>query len=139
VDFASEEALRFPKGLFGFEDEQEFLLMPFDQANSGLLCLQSVRTPALAFVAVDPFALHMAYAPVLQPDELEEMGVKDSQDLYYYALCAVKNPVADSTVNLKCPLAINGETRQGMQVILEQGDYHMRHRLSEFRKGDGPC
>lgn len=138
IEFSQEDVLHFPKGLFGFEDEHEFLVLPF--AGDGMLfCLQSVSTPHLAFVAMDPFSLCPGYAPVLEEEELKELGKDKSEDLFYYTLCAVKNPVADSTVNLKCPIAINGETRQAMQVILAGDGYHMRHRLAEFRKDGAPC
>ena len=51
----------------------------------------------------------------------------------------VKNPVANSTVNLRCPIALNDESRQAIQVILDTDRYHMRHLLAEFgRKGEGP-
>ena len=140
IDYEPEEALSFPKGLFGFEDEKSFLLLPFE-GNGTLFSLQSLTTPQLAFVAMDPFSLDNGYAPVLQPEELEAIKADKSEELYYYTLCAVKDPVADSTVNLRCPIVINEETRQGMQVILEQGEYHMRHRLADFeQKGEAaPC
>ena len=61
--------------------------------------------------------------------------------LCFYALCVVRSPVGESTVNLRCPVAVNDRTGKAMQAILETGDYHMRHLLSEFGsgKGDGPC
>jgi len=130
VEYEPSDLLTFPKGLFGFEDEQEFLLLPF-AGEGALYSLQSAKTPGLAFVAVDPFNLLEGYAPVLQEGELSELGVKESTDLYYYALCAVKSPPGDSTVNLRCPIAINSETRQAMQVILEDRRYGMRHLLSD--------
>ena len=140
IDYEPEQALSFPKGLFGFEDEKSFLLLPFE-GNGGLLSLQSLTTPRLAFVAMDPFSLDNSYAPVRQPEELEAMKADRSEELFYYTLCAVKDPVADSTVNLRCPIVINENTRQAMQVILEQGEYHMRHRLADFeQKGEAaPC
>lgn len=140
IDYEAGELLTFPGGLFGFEDEHEFLLLPFDGSAGTLLCFQSVHTPALAFVAMDPFALHADYAPVLQPQELEALGVKDSQELGYYVLCVVKKPVSDSTVNLKCPVAINPDTRVARQVILDTDDYEMRHPLAQFGTKEGePC
>ena len=53
----------------------------------------------------------------------------------------VRNPVSDSTVNLRCPVAVNEDTRQAMQVILEDQGYKMHHRLSEFgqREEAAPC
>lgn len=139
VEYEPSELISFPKGLFGFEDEQEFLFIPF-AGESTLYSLQSVRTPGLAFVAVDPFNLLEGYTPVLQEGELSELGVKESTDLYYYALCAVKSPPGDSTVNLRCPIAINGETRRAMQVILEDRRYGMRHLLSDATHREAePC
>ena len=70
VDCAAEHLLRFEKGIFGFEEEKEFCLMPFEGSEGSLLCFQSVQTPQLAFVAMNPFALKPDYAPVLTGEEL---------------------------------------------------------------------
>lgn len=137
VEYHEEDVLTFPKGLFAFEEETEFLLLPFSGSSGTLLCLQSARTPHLAFVVMNPFSLDGSYAPVLQPEELEYLGVKDSTELCYYVLCGVKNPVSSSTVNLQCPIAINDGTRRCMQVILESDRYTMRHLLAEFQTGEG--
>ncbi|MDE6589931.1 MAG: flagellar assembly protein FliW [Oscillospiraceae bacterium] len=140
IEYVDEDVITFPAGLFGFEEEREFLLLPFEGSAGTLLCFQSVHTPALAFVAMDPFALMPDYAPILQPNELEELGVKDSQELGFYVLCVVKKPVAGSTVNLKCPVAINPDTRVARQVILEADTYEMRHPLDQFGQKEGtPC
>ncbi len=138
VECEEGDILTFPSGLFGFEEEHRFLLLPFEGSAGTLLCFQSVDTPALAFVAMDPFALQADYAPALQPNELEELGVKEDHELGYYVLCVVKKPVSDSTVNLKCPVAINPDTRVARQVILETDAYEMRHPLSQFKRGEGP-
>lgn len=137
VEYEAGDVLHFPEGLFGFEEEQAFLLLPFE--GGGLLCLQSVKTPALAFVALNPFSLKPDYAPELEPAELRAFGVKEAGELGFYVLCAVKNPVSASTVNLKCPLVVHPETREARQVIMER--YEMRHPLAEFSRGEeaSPC
>lgn len=140
IDYESGDVVSFPVGPFGFEEEREFLILPFDGSAGSLLCFQSTRTPALAFVAMDPFSLMPSYDPILQPQELKELGVKDSQELGFYVLCVVKKPVSDSTVNLKCPVAIHPETRTARQVILETDAYEMRHPLAQFGGEEGvPC
>ena len=133
IDYTRDEVIEFPKGLFGFEDEQKFLLIPFSNAGT-LFSLQSVKTPELAFTLMHPFSLHAGYAPVLQAEELKTMQVEKSEELYYYVMCTVKEPVTECTVNMKCPLAINPDTRRGMQAILEDDAWEMRHKLSEFGK-----
>lgn len=144
IECSEEEQISFPEGLFGFEEEKNFLLLPFHGSNGTLLCFQSAVTPALAFVAVNPFSLKPDYAPELTAAELKQMDVERSQDLCFYALCAVRNPVADSTVNLRCPIAVNDSTRKAVQVILDTDQYQMRHLFSELReasecKGDVSC
>ncbi len=137
IEYDADDVISFiGDGLFGFEDEREFLLIPFE-GGGALSCLQSVKTPGLAFVAVEPLSLDPGYDPVLQPEELKTMGVKERGELAYYSLCAVKNPVAGSTVNLRCPIVINGETRKAMQVILGDGRYGMRHLLSDIQRQEG--
>jgi len=133
IEYGEDEVLHFPNGIFGFEEDKRFLLLPF-KGNGTLFSLQSLQTPQLAFVLLDPFALNPSYAPVLQKEELEMLGVEKSEDLYFYTMCVVKDPVAESTVNLQCPVAVNGDTLQAAQVILEGSPYHMRHCLSEFEK-----
>lgn len=140
IDYEQGEVITFAAGLFGFEDEHEFLLLPFENSAGSLLCFQSVHTPALAFVAMDPFALDPDYAPSLQPGELASLNVKEDGELGFYVLCVVKKPASQSTVNLKCPVAINPQTREARQVILEGGQYEMRHPLAQFGgKEEQPC
>lgn len=132
IDAANEDILNFPNGLFGFDEEKKFLLLPFEGSGGTLLCLQSAMTPSLAFVAVDPFTLNPDYEPVLQPQELKALDAEKVEELCFYVLCAVKHPVSDSTVNLKCPVVVNVHTKKAQQVIMETDAYDMRHPLHEF-------
>ena len=141
ISCREEDVLRFPAGLIGFEDETEFYLLPFEGSNNTLLCFQSAKTPGLAFVAMNPFSLDPAYAPELSHQELKQMGVQRSQELSFYTLCVVKTPVSSSTLNFRCPIAVNEDTNTAMQVILDTNQYHMHHLLSEFgsKGADGSC
>ena len=137
IEYDADDILTFPNGLYGFDNEREFLLIPFEGGDGTLLCLQSRVTSSLAFILMDPFALQPDYMPVLQKAELSALGVKDSGDLCYYVMCVVKQPVGDSTVNLKCPVAINPTTRVSVQVILDTDKYGMRHLPSTLKNGKG--
>ena len=139
VEYEGNDVIRFPAGIIGFEDEQDYLLLPFEGSGGSMLCLQSVKTPALAFVVMDAFMLKPDYEPELEQAELKLFGVKEVGALGFYVLCAVKKPVSSSTVNLRCPLVIHPETREARQVIMER--YDMRHPLAEFSSGEeaSPC
>ena len=81
---------------------------------------------------MNPFSLKPDYAPRLSEEELQLMGVKCSEELCYYVMCVVKEPVGESTVNLRCPVVVNPDLHRAMQVILDTDAYQMRHRLDEF-------
>ena len=139
VEYSREDVVTFPAGLYGFEEEKEYLMIPFE-GSSILYSLQSVKTPMLSFILLHPFSLDPGYAPVLQPEELKTLKVEKSEDLYYYVLCALKTPSSESTVNMRCPVAINPDTQTAMQVVLEDDRWQMRQRLAEFEtpKGEVP-
>ena len=132
IESEPEDIITFPAGLFGFEEEHTFLLLPFEGSNGSMLCFQSTVTPGLAFVALDPFVLRHDYTPVLQKAELNLFGVEDVQELAFYVLCAVKNPASASTVNMRCPVVIHPDKREARQIIMEMDAYEMRHPLAEF-------
>lgn len=132
ISYTPQQVLEFPNGIFGFEDEKRFVLLPFSGSQGNMLCLQSVAGPAPAFIIMNPFSLKPDYAPVLAPQELAWMGVSKSEELCYYVMCVAREPVGGSTVNLRCPVVINPDLRKGTQIILDTKDYHMRHRLDEF-------
>lgn len=130
--------LLFPNGIFGFEQEKRFVLLPFAKEEDFLLCLQSVETPSLAFTALNPFMLMPTYQPKLTESELRQMQVEKSEDLCYYTLCRVNKPVWKSTVNLRCPIVLNDQTRQACQVILDE--YEMQCPLESIgRQGGAQC
>ena len=140
VEYTQEDVLTFPKGLYGFEEETEYLLLPFED-NGVLYCMQSTKNTQLCFVLMHPFTLAPDYAPVLQPEELKLLGVERSEDLHFYVLCAMKKPPEESTVNMRCPVAVNPDTHVAVQSILEDTAWTMRHPLREFgRTEEGkPC
>ena len=132
ITYAPEDVLDFPNGLFGFETERKFLLLPFSGSQGNMLCLQSISAPSPAFILMNPFSLKPDYAPELSQEELKLMGVSHSHELCYYVMCVAREPVGESTVNLRCPVVINPELHRAAQVILDTDAYHMRHRLDEF-------
>ncbi len=136
IDYDPGDVIQFPGGIFAFEEEHAFLLLPFAGSDHSMLCLQSVSTPALAFVLLNPFALCPEYAPELQKEELRLIGVESMDSLCFYVMCVVKNPVSASTVNLRCPVVINPERGEGRQIIMETDRYDMRHPLSTFSRSE---
>ncbi len=54
IDIDEEKIIKFTQGIPAFEKEHEFVMIPYDE-KTPFLFLQSVKTPDLAFLMVDPF------------------------------------------------------------------------------------
>ena len=119
VEYSPEDLITFSDGIFGFPKLTDYLLLRMGEG-------------AVLFVLINPFFLCSDYSPSLAPQELDCLDVKDSGDLSYYVICVVRDEYLENTVNLKCPLAINPQTRCGIQLILENGSYEYCHRLGDF-------
>ena len=103
-----------------------------EEGDDSILLMLSVEDPNVVFVLINPFFLCPDYSPVLAPQELSCLSVEDSGGLSYYAICVVRNDYLENTVNLKCPLAINPQTRRGIQLILDNTSYEYCHKLGSF-------
>lgn len=133
VEYSPEDLITFSDGIFGFPKLTDYLLLRMGEGDDdSILLMLSVEDPNVVFVLVNPFFLCPDYSPSLAPQELDCLDVKDSDELSYYAICVVRDEYLENTVNLKCPLAINPQTRCGIQLILENGSYEYCHRLGDF-------
>ncbi|CUX49644.1 flagellar assembly protein FliW [Clostridium sp. C105KSO13] len=132
--FMEEELIYFREGLFGFEEYKTFIPLPVDETSDAVLCLQSTEDPELSFIIMNPFYLKEDYRPVLSSADYKKLGTEDVSLLSFYVVCVIGNSSEKSTVNLKCPIAVNTGNRQAVQVILASEEYRMRHTLNEFRK-----
>jgi flagellar assembly factor FliW len=133
VEYSPEDLITFSDGIFGFPKLTDYLLLRMgEEDDDSILLMLSVEDPNVVFVLINPFFLCPDYSPSLAPQELDCLDVKDSGDLSYYVICVVRDEYLENTVNLKCPLAINPQTRCGIQLILENGSYEYCHRLGDF-------
>jgi len=75
IAFESRDTIEFPRGLPGFEDRRQFVLIRQERARP-LVFLQSLEEPGLCFItapvlAVDPqFRLKMSVVTVTHPESM---------------------------------------------------------------------
>lgn len=142
ITYEAEDILSIPEGLFGFETEKSYLLIHFDENDSALLCLQNLQDEDLAFVLTNPFCIMPDYRPVPAREDMEALGLSDDSEVTFYSICVIHDKLEDCTVNLKCPLVINPETRHARQIILDDTSYTFKHPLKravDTEKEGGHC
>lgn len=132
ITYEKKDILYFPNGLFGFEHEKNFILIHFEDDDDTLLCMQSLQEESLAFILMNPFHLLPGYSPELTEEDMAALSLSDNSAMSYYVICVIHDHAGDSTVNLKCPVAINPKNRIARQVILDNSSYFFRHTLKEL-------
>ncbi|RXS85621.1 flagellar assembly protein FliW [Geobacillus sp. PK12] len=127
LDIDEQDIIHFPHGLPGFADEKRFVLLPL--ADTPFVILQSVETPALGFVLIEPFSYFPTYEFELDETTVEQLGIESERDVAVYVILTVADPFDHTTANLQAPVVIHVHKRLGKQVILTNTAYQTKHRL----------
>ena len=129
LEIQEDRIFHFADGLPAFEDEREFVILPFDD-DSPYSFLQSVATPELAFLMTVPFVFFPDYEFVLEDDVMAALAIKGSEDMQIYTLVTIPGGnIKEMTANLMAPVVINKKTREAKQVVLDKSQYTTKHRL----------
>ncbi|MDQ0202834.1 flagellar assembly protein FliW [Pectinatus haikarae] len=143
IDIDETKIIKFAHGIPSFENQREFLMIPYGE-SAPFLFLQSVGSPDLAFLMVDPFMFFSNYEFLLDDDTLEELDIKSDEDIMVFSLLTIPNGnIKQTTANLLAPIIINQVNHQAMQVILENSGYTTKHKLTEhivkIERADEKC
>ena len=119
IEFPEDVMMTFPDGIFGFPEDTRYVLLEHNIEGSPFKWLQSLDSPSLAFIVLDPVTIEPRYRLTIDVDTAQAIGTTDIDDC---ALMSIVNIPHDQparmTANLKAPLVVNANTRLGRQMIL---------------------
>jgi flagellar assembly factor FliW len=122
------EALQLPKGLLGFEELRDYVLIsnPDEEPFSWL---QVEGNASLAFVVMDPFLALADYQPDIPQGDVEFLKLKRPEDATLFCIVTIAEN-KPPTVNLKGPIVVNRHTHTAKQVIIANAAaYSVQHPL----------
>ena len=126
VEIDDGRVMRFPKGVVGFPNCQQFALIQTNEQGV-FFWLQSVERPELAFVVCDPRVFVPDYRIPIKAEDLELIGLHDPGDAQ---VLVIVNKIDDMlTGNLQGPLVINAGSLTATQLVLSDRRYTTRHPL----------
>jgi flagellar assembly factor FliW len=132
VEYQPNNIIHFPEGLPAFEEEHEFVQITGRPEIEPLVCLQSVRTPELAFFAAPVRALDPNYSLALELEHCQTIGWDQERmpeigsDIVCVAILTLSE---HPTANLLSPVVIHPGTRRACQVIQAGTAYSCRHPI----------
>ena len=129
VEVAEDKVVHFADGIPAFEDEHEFVIVPYDE-ESPYVFLQSLTTPDLAFLMTIPFVFFPEYEFELDDENQNKLELTRQEDMLIYTLLTINGgKVKDMTANLMAPVVVNTANMQARQVVLDRSSYTTKHRL----------
>ena len=135
LEIDESQIIHFEHGIPGFEEEKQFILQSIEE-DSGFQVLQSVQTPELSFVVLNPYSVVIGYSFDLEESTVHALQLQEEKDVSVLAIVTLKETLAQSTVNLKAPIIVNTKNNLAKQVILNDDAYAIRHPLFlESKKG----
>jgi flagellar assembly factor FliW len=129
IDYDVSKVITFPSGLPGFPDSRRFILMSESDPPDLFYWLQCVDDGDVVFTLMDVYRVMADYDPVVEPEELAELGDLSESPLEIYNIVVVPEDPKEMRVNLKAPVVINSITGLAKQVILENENYPLRYMI----------
>ncbi|AFG36890.1 flagellar assembly protein FliW [Spirochaeta africana] len=129
IEVDERQCIAFPNGLPGFERLNEFVLM--DAHQQPFYWLQSTELVEVAFVMIDPHIFRPDYAVDPAPEDLEDLGFQDGDELLVFAILTIPEEQRRMTANLQGPILINKRNRVAKQIIHTDQRWQVRHNIFE--------
>lgn len=113
LEYDKKLVIKFPGGILGFENLKEYLLIKMD--DDIFYWLTSIDNPEIVFPL---FGIRLIDTEYTEQLDTEAFGIvkldKDPDNI---------------TVNLKAPVYINHESKEGFQTILDDDKYSLSYKL----------
>ncbi len=132
VDIPDNRIIGFPAGLPGFPELHRFFIIEH-RPGSPFRWLQSGDDKDIAFVIADPSQLLDEYRVSAKLSELEVIEAKEDDEFSTVVMVTIhpNGSSFDVYANLRAPVIVNHRNMQGIQHILLDDKYSMRHKVEK--------
>ena len=128
VEFNEDAVLTFSDGLYGLEDIKKYIIIESDEPGNPFKWLHSLEND-ICFVVIDPRHIEPEYDFDLHEDAVLRLGADNTTEFMLLSIVVVTDRIEDMTANLRSPVVINSDNNKGMQVILDEEAYGIRHKV----------
>ena len=131
IEIGDEKIIHFESGIMGFEEYKDFTILYDSEAEKKpfFSWLQCVTEKGLAFPVVNPLNVIKDYNPVVEEALLEPLGELKDEDIVLLVFATIPKDIKETSVNMKAPVIVNAANGKAIQVILEKGNYSIKHKI----------
>ena len=134
AEITRDSIITFPRGIYAFEEERQFVVLSPLGEGVYPMWLQSVEKKSLCFIVYNPFDIISDYNVDLDEEDREIISYEDGDELCLVVIASIPGgEFKKTTVNMKSPIVVNKTKMTAAQIILD-ADYEIRYPL--FNEGE---
>lgn len=133
IEIDEESVLRFPQGIFAFEDLTDYVVLAAEESTN-FYWLQSLQDAEIAFIIFPLNKLMKDYTPDIALNDLKEiLETEKLEDCVIWNIVTIpaSNP-HNMTINQQGPIVIHEEKKLGGQFISMTEEHLVRAPLLEL-------
>ena len=131
IRYTAEDIVTFADGLVGFPNLESFVLIQHDD-DGQFRWMQSTDFGDIAFLVVDPARFVEDYEPAVPDSLAESLSLEEDTPRLVYTIVSIPpGKPQEMTINLAGPIFINTESGRAVQVVIEDEQYAIKHRVFE--------
>lgn len=127
VNYSEEDIIFFKNGLPGFEYLKKFIVFPLKD-NDSFSIIHSIEED-LGIILISPFIVKENYEFKLEENILEELKIKEPNEVMVYTTVTLNSNIEKITTNLKAPIVINRFSKLGKQIIIDNESYKIKEPI----------
>jgi flagellar assembly factor FliW len=129
IEYSEEELIVFEKPILGFDKDIKYLHVQ-QEDSVPFSWLQSVISPELAFMIIDPFLIFNDYSFKISDEDQKAIELEKPEDALVFVIVSIPadNPKG-ITANLLAPIVINIKNNKAAQIILKSEKYSTKMPL----------
>ncbi|MBM7559606.1 flagellar assembly protein FliW [Marinitoga litoralis] len=131
LEIAENDIIYFENGIPGFENLKKFYVY-FSKETFPIQWLISLDNLDITFPIIDPLLVRVDYSFDLPKDLVEYLEVNEPEDVKIFTIMTIPHGDPENiTVNLKAPVLISKINNKGIQLILDDDEYHLKHNVKK--------
>jgi len=130
VKIDTEKIIEFEYGIPGFENLRKFALLQ-PESSFPIMWLVSLEDKQVAFPVISPQLIRSDYEIILPEDISEYLQLEKPEDAAAVCILTIPQNKENITINLAAPIIISLNNNKGIQLLIENTEYKIRHYLKD--------
>ncbi len=126
IEVDDSKVIAFKEGLPGLEEYKNYVVIQLGESYP-VVWMQSIQEEAVCLPVIDSFLAIPEYTFNISDEDVDELKLESPENLLVLSVVVIPEEIEGMTMNLAAPIIINMATGQAKQIILNGGEYNVRH------------